>query len=62
MNYIETVTPCKPFKKLNTLSKFLENDRKVLRFEGMWNDGLGKSQLAKKHSIKTALIPQCYDM
>ena len=35
----------RPYKKVNTLTQFLENDGKVLRFNGIWNDGLDKRQL-----------------
>ncbi|XP_031332726.1 EF-hand domain-containing family member C2-like isoform X2 [Photinus pyralis] len=35
---IETRLPKKPSRKIDTLGKFLENDRKVLRFYGYWDD------------------------
>ena len=37
--------PRKPYKMINTQSKFLENDGKVLRFFGEWPDGLDKRRL-----------------
>ena len=37
--------PRKPYKKINTLTQFLENDGRVLRFQGLWNDGLDKRKL-----------------
>jgi hypothetical protein len=42
----EAQTPLRPFKKLNQLSQFLENDRKVLRFSGVWHDGLDQRKLS----------------
>lgn len=39
---LETTRAQRPLKKFNTLTKFLENDRKVLCFDCLWNDGLGK--------------------
>ncbi len=42
----ESQTPLRPFKKLNRLTQFLENDRKVLRFRGIWHDGLDKRHLS----------------
>jgi hypothetical protein len=41
----EAQAPLRPFKKLNSLTQFLENDRKVLRFQGIWHDGLDKRRL-----------------
>ena len=38
--------PRKPYKKINTLTQFLENDGQVLRFSGLWNDGLDKRKLS----------------
>ena len=35
----------RPYKIINTLTQFLENDGKVLRFNGIWNDGLDKRRL-----------------
>ena len=43
---VEAQTPLRPFKKLNSLTQFLENDRKVLRFQGIWHDGLDKRRLS----------------
>lgn len=33
-----SMQPRKPFKRVDTLGKFLKNDRKVLRFGGYWDD------------------------
>lgn len=34
----ESMQPCKPFEKHDTLGQFLANDRKVLRFYCVWDD------------------------
>ena len=44
-NAISKTEPRKPYKKCNTLTQFLENDGKVLRFYGYWHDGLDKRKL-----------------
>ena len=43
---MEARRPLRPYKKLNSnAGQFLENDGKVLRFYGIWEDGLDKRNL-----------------
>ena len=50
------VVPRRPYKKINTQSKFLENDGKVLRFQGVWNDGLDKRKLILMYYLSDETI------
>ena len=41
----QEMRPLKPYKRINTLSQYLDNDRQVLRFYCQWNDGKDKRKL-----------------
>ena len=57
---MEARRPLRPYKQLNTASgQFLENDGKVLRFHGIWEDGLDRRKLVVLYFLADDTIQIC---